>query len=95
MLGLMRRFTTLATNPAAVPSKSDKLALYRSLIRTSRSFSAYNFREYIKRRTADAFRANRSLNEPNQIRAAYEDGLKELTVAQRQGPSVSWWGEKS
>ncbi|KAJ3101528.1 hypothetical protein HDU97_001277 [Phlyctochytrium planicorne] len=80
-----RGFTTLVGNPASLPTRSDKLNLYRSLLRTSRLYTAYNFREYVKRRAADAFRENKSLVEFSDIRAAYDEGVKSLEVAKRQG----------
>ncbi|CBQ71144.1 conserved hypothetical protein [Sporisorium reilianum SRZ2] len=41
----------------AAPSKSQILNLYRRYLRTSQSFSSYNFRTYFLRRSRDMFRA--------------------------------------
>ncbi|KAF3912728.1 hypothetical protein ABW21_db0209437 [Orbilia brochopaga] len=55
-------------------------SLYRSLLRTSNSFGSYNFREYAKRRTRDAFRANMSESDPRRIQELMQQGLKELSM---------------
>jgi len=59
-------------------------ALYRNLLRCSSRFAAYNFREYAKRRTHDAFHEHRAETDPGKIRALIERGQKELRVLQRQ-----------
>jgi len=38
------------------PSRQAILSLYHNMLRTSQSFSSYNFREYFVRRTKDTFR---------------------------------------
>ena len=38
------------------PSRQAILGLYHNMLRTSQSFSSYNFREYFVRRTKDTFR---------------------------------------
>ncbi|KFH42141.1 LYR motif-containing protein-like protein [Hapsidospora chrysogenum ATCC 11550] len=43
-------------------------------------FPAYNFREYAKRRTKDAFRENKSVDDPRRIQELVQKGLKELQV---------------
>ena len=66
---LRRRFT-----PNSVPQ-------FRSLLRQSSQFAAYNFREYAKRRTKDAFRENhdRNLGE-RETQELIQRGLKELQM---------------
>ncbi|KAF2146388.1 uncharacterized protein K452DRAFT_243173 [Aplosporella prunicola CBS 121167] len=59
-------------------------SLYRSLLRQSRQFAAYNFREYALRRTKDAFRDNQHLNDEHAIQEAIQKGQKELQVLKRQ-----------
>lgn len=66
------------------PTASSTLSLYRSLLRTARQFSAYNFREYAKRRTRDAFHAHRSETDERRIQELMQKGLKELQVMKRQ-----------
>ncbi|KAG5984568.1 hypothetical protein E4U55_004224 [Claviceps digitariae] len=59
-------------------------SLYRQLLRQGEQFTAYNFREYAKRRTRDAFRENKSVQDPRQIQELVQKGLKELQVLKRQ-----------
>ncbi|KKA28774.1 hypothetical protein TD95_002847 [Thielaviopsis punctulata] len=59
-------------------------SLYRQLLRTGEQFSSYNFREYAKRRTRDAFRANRAETDPRQVQEMIQKGLKELQAMKRQ-----------
>ncbi|KAI1813424.1 hypothetical protein GGS20DRAFT_553529 [Poronia punctata] len=59
-------------------------SLYRQLLRTGDKFQSYNFREYAKRRTRDAFRENKTVEDPRQIQDLVQKGLKELQVMQRQ-----------
>ncbi|PWZ01494.1 hypothetical protein BCV70DRAFT_225784 [Testicularia cyperi] len=42
---------------AAIPSRTQILQLYRKYLRTSQSFSSYNFRTYFLRRSRDMFRS--------------------------------------
>ncbi|KAL9629568.1 MAG: hypothetical protein Q9164_006825 [Protoblastenia rupestris] len=54
-------------------------SLYRSLLRQSSQFAAYNFREYAKRRTKDAFRENHNKQlEEREQQDMIQKGLKEL-----------------
>ncbi|CAJ2503898.1 Uu.00g112920.m01.CDS01 [Anthostomella pinea] len=59
-------------------------SLYRQLLRQGEQFQAYNFREYAKRRTRDAFRDSKSVEDPRQIQELIQKGLKELQVIKRQ-----------
>ncbi|KAG5949841.1 hypothetical protein E4U53_005712 [Claviceps sorghi] len=59
-------------------------SLYRQLLRQGEQITAYNFREYAKRRTRDAFRENKSVQDPRQIQELVQKGLKELQVLKRQ-----------
>ncbi|KAL6713583.1 hypothetical protein ACLMJK_009048 [Lecanora helva] len=56
-------------------------SLFRSLLRQSSQFAAYNFREYAKRRTKDAFRENhgKELGE-REVQELIQRGLKELQM---------------
>ncbi|KAJ3412305.1 LYR motif-containing protein 4 [Chytridiales sp. JEL 0842] len=79
-------FSTAASEtPIAPPARSEILDLYRSLLRSARLFTAYNFREYVQRRSKDAFRNSQSVQDAREIRRLYEFGKKELGVAERQG----------
>jgi hypothetical protein len=51
---------------------------YRQLLRQGEQFAAYNFREYAKRRTRDAFRENKDVQDEREIQRLLQKGLKEL-----------------
>ncbi|KAI1392226.1 uncharacterized protein F4822DRAFT_120264 [Hypoxylon trugodes] len=53
-------------------------SLYRQLLRQGEQFEAYNFREYAKRRTRDAFRENQAVQDPREVQSLIQKGLKEL-----------------
>ncbi|KAI9754015.1 MAG: hypothetical protein M4579_004891 [Chaenotheca gracillima] len=55
-------------------------SLYRSLLRQSRQFAAYNFREYAKRRSRDAFREHQVEADARRVQELIQKGLKELQV---------------
>ncbi|RCI12669.1 hypothetical protein L249_0872 [Ophiocordyceps polyrhachis-furcata BCC 54312] len=57
---------------------------YRQLLRQSKQFSAYNFREYAKRRTRDAFHENRGVQDKRLVEELVQKGLRELQVMKRQ-----------
>ncbi|KAI9819167.1 MAG: hypothetical protein M1827_007323 [Pycnora praestabilis] len=59
-------------------------SLYRSLLRQSRQFAAYNFREYATRRTRDAFREHKDEVEERKVQELMQNGLRELQVMKRQ-----------
>ncbi|XP_037041458.1 protein bcn92 [Bradysia coprophila] len=65
-------------------SKTKVLQVYRSLLRESEKLSAYNFRNYAKRRIRDAFRDNKSLQDASSIQAELEFATKNLDVIHRQ-----------
>jgi hypothetical protein len=56
------------------------LSQYRQLLRQGDQFAAYNFREYAKRRTRDAFRENKSVDDPRRIQELIQQGLKDLQM---------------
>ncbi|XXH05821.1 hypothetical protein Hte_012259 [Hypoxylon texense] len=55
-------------------------SLYRQLLRQGEQFQAYNFREYAKRRTKDAFREHMDAQDPREIQSLIQKGLKELQM---------------
>ncbi|EJT74408.1 hypothetical protein GGTG_08249 [Gaeumannomyces tritici R3-111a-1] len=59
-------------------------SLFRQLLRQSGQFAAYNFREYAKRRTRDAFRENQGVSDPRRVQELVQEGLRELQVMKRQ-----------
>ncbi|EAA35636.2 hypothetical protein GE21DRAFT_432 [Neurospora crassa] len=60
------------------------LSLYRQLLRQGNQFSSYNFREYAKRRTRDAFRENKNVEDPRQVQELVQKGLQNLQMLKRQ-----------
>ncbi|KAI5295682.1 hypothetical protein KEM56_005590 [Ascosphaera pollenicola] len=77
----------MSLSAAAAASKDTAYqarSLLRSLLRQSRNFTAYNFREYAKRRTRDAFRENSSVRDPRELQELLQYGLKELRMMKRQ-----------
>ncbi|KAI1101655.1 hypothetical protein F4804DRAFT_292536 [Jackrogersella minutella] len=58
--------------------------LYRQLLRQGGQFEAYNFREYARRRTKDAFREHKNVQDPREIQDLIQNGLKELQMMKRQ-----------
>jgi hypothetical protein len=71
---------------------------YRQLLRQGNQFSAYNFREYAKRRTRDAFRENRSVDDPRRIQELVQKGVKDLQALKVRcnysagsGDEGEWW----
>ena len=55
-------------------------SLYRQLLRQGRQFAAYNFREYARRRTRDAFRENMHETDERKQQELVQRALKELQV---------------
>ncbi|XP_057325225.1 LYR motif-containing protein 4 [Microplitis mediator] len=60
------------------------LKLYRNLIRESKKWSSYNYREYALRKVRDEFRENKTLQDNNLIRDCYNKGLENLEIIKRQ-----------
>ncbi|KAL9609457.1 MAG: hypothetical protein Q9167_005786 [Letrouitia subvulpina] len=71
---------TLLKGDSAFQARS----LFRSLLRQSAHFAAYNFREYARRRTRDAFRAHAAEADERKVQELMQRGLKELAVMKRQ-----------
>ncbi|KAK5579780.1 hypothetical protein RB653_009467 [Dictyostelium firmibasis] len=63
--------------------KSVVLHLYRSLVRESKKFSSYNFREYSLRRVSVGFRENKNKND-TETKDLIQDALKNLEMVKRQ-----------
>ncbi|AEO65063.1 uncharacterized protein THITE_2111645 [Thermothielavioides terrestris NRRL 8126] len=74
-----------AIQTAARPESAQKvLSLYRQLLRQGNQFASYNFREYAKRRTRDAFRENKNVEDPRRIQELMQKGLRDLQMMKRQ-----------
>lgn len=54
------------------------------LLRESRQFPAYNYRTYALQRVKDAFRANRSVGDPQVVAKLVEEGHQTLALIKRQ-----------
>ncbi|KAJ7177962.1 hypothetical protein C8R46DRAFT_888373 [Mycena filopes] len=66
-----------------MPSRRSILALYSAMLRTSRSFSSYNFRTYFVSRTQETFRTLQNETDAGKIRSIYSDAVAELAVLRR------------
>lgn len=70
----------MSVSTAADISATSVRSLYRSLLRQSNKFAAYNFREYARRRTRDAFRESQKETDSKKIQELMQHGRKELQV---------------
>ncbi|KAF8741055.1 hypothetical protein AX14_005958 [Amanita brunnescens Koide BX004] len=59
------------------------LNLYNATLRTSNSFSSYNFRKYFVGKTQDTFRAMQAETDKEKVRSMYEEAKQELAVLRR------------
>jgi hypothetical protein len=64
---------------------------YRQLLRQGNQFASYNFREYAKRRTRDAFRENKDVEDPRRIQELVQKGLKDLQMMKVGCSPASCW----
>uniref|UniRef100_A0AAR2KWW0 Complex 1 LYR protein domain-containing protein n=1 Tax=Pygocentrus nattereri TaxID=42514 RepID=A0AAR2KWW0_PYGNA len=69
---------------AASSSRAQVLSLYRRLLKESRSFPSYNYRTYALRRVRDAFRENRSVEDPKALEQLLNKARDSLAIIQRQ-----------
>ncbi|TFK29521.1 hypothetical protein FA15DRAFT_664066 [Coprinopsis marcescibilis] len=69
--------------PVATPSKQAILRLYHNMLRSSSSFSSYNFRNYFVEKTQETFRQIQSETDPNKVRDLYSQAVKDSTVLRR------------
>eukprot|EP00063_Salmo_salar_P061253 XP_014036088.1 PREDICTED: LYR motif-containing protein 4B-like [Salmo salar] len=53
-------------------------------MKESKKFSSYNYRMYTLRRVQDAFRANRSVEDPKTVEQLLNQGRDNLDIIQRQ-----------
>nr|XP_046912503.1 LYR motif-containing protein 4-like isoform X1 [Dermatophagoides farinae] len=60
------------------------LSLYRKMLRESRKFDSYIYREYAWRRIREAFRQNMNETNEQKIRTLIEDAQNNLQIIQRQ-----------
>ncbi|KAJ7031613.1 hypothetical protein C8F04DRAFT_694924 [Mycena alexandri] len=77
---------------ATPPSRRSILSLYSTMLRTSRSFSSYNFRIYFNRRTHETFRTLQKETDAGKIRSIYSDAVAELAVLRRSAVVNQMYG---
>ncbi|CAL9697608.1 unnamed protein product [Knipowitschia caucasica] len=68
----------------AASSRSQVVSLYKMLLRESSKFPSYNYRTYAVRRVRDAFRDNRSVQEPELLNRLLQEGEQRLQMIRRQ-----------
>lgn len=74
----------MATANHISTSRTAILSLYRNLLRTGGQFSQYNFREYARRRTRDAFREHKNETDPQRIQDLVNRAINDLQTMKRQ-----------
>lgn len=65
-------------------TRPEILSLYRQIIKNSKKFTNYNFREYFLRRSRLEFKRNMNLSDPSQISDLFSKAMDELAVLKRQ-----------
>lgn len=65
-------------------SKAQVLSLYKQLIKESRKFANYNYREYSLRKIRDTFRANKDVTSAETIEELVKKGEENLDLIKRQ-----------
>ncbi|XP_041717956.1 LYR motif-containing protein 4 [Coregonus clupeaformis] len=68
----------------AASTRAQVLSLYRILMKESKKFPSYNYRTYALRRVQDAFRANRSVEDPKMVEQLLNQGRDNLDIIRRQ-----------
>ncbi|TFK86732.1 hypothetical protein K466DRAFT_586987 [Polyporus arcularius HHB13444] len=68
---------------AAATTKQSLQKLYSSMLKTSESFSSYNFREYFVRRTKSTFGEIQNETDPAKLAAFYAEKSQELSALKR------------
>ncbi|KAF7591918.1 hypothetical protein BBP40_000889 [Aspergillus hancockii] len=80
----LQRDTSFQVRSLVCILKKCPRATFRSLLRQSSQFSNYNFREYARRRTRDAFREHQKDTEERRIQELIQEGLQNLRMMKRQ-----------
>ncbi|KAL1249036.1 hypothetical protein QQF64_022354 [Cirrhinus molitorella] len=68
----------------AASSREHVLSLYRLLLKESKKFPSYNYRTYALRRVRDAFRENRTVEDPKVVEGLLNRARDSLALIQRQ-----------
>lgn len=69
---------------STLPDKPTILHLYRTLLETGSRFVDYNFRSYTIRKVHDTFKTNKTLDNDKSIIDAYNYGIEQLKLVERQ-----------
>lgn len=65
-------------------TRTQILSLYKSLMRESQKFAAYNFRSYAVRRVRDAFKQHKLETDPDNLKKLVSEAYENLEVIKRQ-----------
>ncbi|CAH2284248.1 LYR motif-containing 4 isoform X1 [Pelobates cultripes] len=68
----------------ASSSRTQVLALYKTMLRESERFSSYNYRTYAIRRIRDAFREKKNVDDFHEIQTLVHRANENLEVIKRQ-----------
>ncbi|KAM9839814.1 LYR motif-containing protein 4 [Aulostomus maculatus] len=68
----------------ATSSRTQVISLYRMLLKESQTFPSYNYRTYALRRVRDAFRVNKTIEDPKTVERLVLEGRQTLALIQRQ-----------
>ncbi|XP_011500138.1 PREDICTED: LYR motif-containing protein 4 [Ceratosolen solmsi marchali] len=64
--------------------QNSMLKLYRNLLRESKKWCNYNYREFALRKIRHEFRKNKIIEDPTKIQDCYVKGLQSLETIKRQ-----------
>jgi len=76
----------LPHNPMSTPippTRDALLHLYSLMLRSSRTFSSYNFRQYFVARTKSTFKEIQNESDPAKLSEFYNNTVKELAILRR------------
>ncbi|XP_041816961.1 LYR motif-containing protein 4 [Chelmon rostratus] len=68
----------------AASTRAQAISLYKMMLTESKKFPSYNYRTYTLRRVRDAFRANRTVEDPKTVERLIVEGQQTLALIQRQ-----------
>ncbi|XP_043082922.1 LYR motif-containing protein 4 [Puntigrus tetrazona] len=78
------RVTDSSVSIMAASSREHVLSLYRLLLKESKKFPSYNYRTYALRPVRDAFRENRTAEDPEVVEELLNRARDSLALIQRQ-----------
>ncbi|XP_048031272.1 LYR motif-containing protein 4 isoform X1 [Megalobrama amblycephala] len=83
----------------AASGREHVLSLYRLLLKESKKFPSYNYRTYALRRVRDAFRENRTVEDPKVVEELLNRARESLAIIQRQSSmlpnTLNCWSKTS